>query len=259
VWINLHTGSSPVLGIKTVFLLSSPTRKQLNPKEIAAKRAVAYVQDGMVVGLGTGSTTAFAIAALGERLQTESLNVTCVATSIASTQLALSYNIPLIDWNNNLRFDVTIDGADEVDPQFRLIKGGGGALVREKLVAAATAQEIIVVDSGKVKSTLGMFPLPIAVIPFAWQSTQERLQGLLNVHVIPRCATTGELFVSDDGLYVLDAAIGASISSPELLEQQIKGVLGVAEVGLFIGLCQRLIVGYADGHVEETTAPSLQG
>jgi ribose 5-phosphate isomerase A len=206
----------------------------------------------MTVGLGTRSTAAYAIAALGQRVQTEGLRLRALATSVASAQLAQSYGIPLGDWQDIHRFDITIDGADEVDPQFRLIKGGGGALVREKLAAVVSDVEIIVVDDSKVKAALGASPLPVAVVPFAWQSTQARLESRFGCPIIPRRADgSDELFLSDDGLYVLDMAFGAPLPDPDTLEREIKCVTGVVEVGLFVGLCQRLIIGYPDGHIEE--------
>ena len=228
-----------------------------NPKQIAAERAVSYVQDGMTVGLGTRSTAAYAIAALGQRVRSEGLRLRALATSTASAQLAQSYGIPLGDWQDIHRFDITIDGADEVDPQFRLIKGGGGALVREKLAAVVSDVEIIVVDDSKVKAALGASPLPVAVVPFAWQSTQARLASRFGCPVVPRLADgSAGLFLSDDGLYVLDMAFGAPLPDPDALERDIKGVTGVVEVGLFVGLCQRLIIGFADGRIEEKTPPA---
>ena len=226
----------------------------MNPKQIAAERAVSYVQDGMTVGLGTGSTAAYAIAALGQRIQAENIHIRSLATSAASTQLAQMHGIPMADWESIQRFDVTIDGADEVDPAFRLIKGGGGALVREKLAAAVSNVEIIVVDDSKVKAALGAFPLPVAVVPFAWQSTRDRLQSRFGCPAVLR-RTGDAFFLSDDGLYVLDMAFGAPLPDPDTLEREIKSVIGVVEIGLFVGLCQRLIVGFSDGRIEEKTPP----
>ena len=223
----------------------------MNPKQIAAERAVSYIKDGMAVGLGTRSTAAYAIASLGARIKSENLRLTCIATSVASERLAELEGIPLASWDSVRRLDITIDGADEVDPEFRIIKGGGGALVREKLVAAVTSQEIIIVDDGKMKASLGAHVLPVAVIPFGWQSTRDRLEARFNRPVSARKLPSGELFVSDDGLYVLDIAFGAPLPDPDNLEAEIKCVVGVVEVGLFIGLCHRVIVGYADGRLEE--------
>ena len=225
----------------------------VNPKQIAAERAVSHLKDGMTVGLGTGSTAALAIHALGRRLQAETLALRCVATSQESEELGRSYGLVFVEAVDVSRFDITIDGADEVDPEFRLIKGGGGALVREKIVAAATDAEIIIVDEGKVKAALGAHPLPVAIIPFAWQWTQARLQAGFGVPAPRRCLPSGEPFLNDDGLYILDMAFGAPLPSPDTLEARLKAVVGVVECGLFVGLCQRLIIGYADGRVEERT------
>ncbi len=227
----------------------------MNPKQIAAEQAVTYIQSGMTVGLGTGSTAAYAIHALGRRAQAEPLDLRCVATSRESEELARTYGLVFVPHAAVRRFDITIDGADEVDPAFRLIKGGGGALVREKIVAAATDTEIIVVDAGKVKTALGAFPLPVAILPFAWEWTQERLHEAFGVPAPRRLLPSGEPFVSDDGLYVLDMAFGAPLPSPDTLEQQLKTIVGVVECGLFVGLCRRVIVGHADGQIEEKAAP----
>ena len=231
----------------------------MNPKQIAAERAVSYLQRGMTVGLGTGSTAAFAIHALGRRFQNETLTLRCVATSRDSEELARSYGLVFVDHAAVQRFDLTIDGADEVDPEFRLIKGGGGALVREKIVAAATDTEIIIVDTGKVKAALGAFPLPVAILPFAWEWTQARLQQTFGVPAPRRLLPSGQPFLSDDGMYVLDMAFGAPLPSPDTLEQRLKMVVGVVECGLFVGLCQRLVIGHADGQIEEKAAPAPRG
>ena len=229
----------------------------MNPKQIAAERAASYVEDGMTVGLGTRSTAAFAIQALGRRFQSEKLQLRCIATSQESEDIGLSYGLTFVKHEDAGRLDITIDGADEVDPAFRLIKGGGGALVREKIVAAATDLEIIIVDEGKVKAALGAHPLPVAVLPYAWTWTQARLQEAFDVPAPRRLLPSGNPFLSDDGLYVLDLAFGAPLPSPDTLESRIKTIVGVVEVGLFVGLCHRLIVGYADGRVEERAAPDL--
>lgn len=225
----------------------------MNPKQIAAERAISYVQDGMTVGLGTGSTAAFAVLALAQRIQTEGLRLRCLPTSVASAELARAHGIPLADWETVRRFDLTIDGADEIDPEFRLIKGGGGALVREKLAAVVSDIEIIVVDDSKVKQSLGAFPLPVAVVPFAWQTTRDRLAARFGCPISPRRTPDGELFTSDDGLHVLDLAFGAPLPSIETLEQDLKTIVGVVESGLFVGLCHRVIIGYSDGRIEERT------
>ncbi len=224
---------------------------RVNPKQMAAERAVSYIQDGMTVGLGTGSTAAYAIHALGRRFQSETLNLRCIATSRESEELGQSYGLPFAAFDTISYFDITIDGADEVDPEFRLIKGGGGALVREKIVAAATKTEIIVVDEGKVKAALGAHPLPVAIMPYAWQWTQARIEDRFGIPAPRRQFTVQEPFLSDDGLYILDLAFGVPLPAPDALEQQMKTIVGVVEVGLFVGLCRRLVIGFDDGHVEE--------
>lgn len=226
----------------------------MNPKQLAAARAVSYIEDGMTVGLGTGRTAAFAIEALGARLQSESLSLRCLATSRASHVLAQAHHIPLADWDAVRRFDITIDGADEVDGNLRLIKGGGGALVREKIVAAATEREIIVVDDGKVKAALGAHPLPVAIVAFGWEATRENLETRFGCPATLRTAEDGAAFVSDDGLYIVDMAFGGRLPNVETLEAELKTLVGVVEVGLFVGLCQHLVIGYDDGRLEEKVA-----
>ncbi len=225
----------------------------MNPKQSAAERAVSYIQDGMTVGLGTGSTSAYAIHALGRRFQAEALSLRCIATSRASELLGQSYGLPFADFDAVSSFDITIDGADEVDPDFRLIKGAGGALVREKIVAVATRIEIIVVDEHKVKAALGARPLPVAIVPYAWQWTQARIEDRFGIPAPRRSASPGTAFLSDDGLYTLDLEFGAPLPAPDDLERHLKTIVGVVEVGLFVGLCQRLIVGFDDGRIEEKT------
>ncbi|MGI4788939.1 MAG: ribose 5-phosphate isomerase A [Janthinobacterium lividum] len=223
----------------------------MNPKQIAAERAVSYIEDGMTVGLGTGSTSAYAIHALGRRFQAESLHIRCMATSSESEELGLTYGLPFAAHETISYFDITIDGADEVDPEFRLIKGAGGALVREKIVASATRIEIIVVDEGKVKEALGARPLPVAILPYAWQWTQARIEDQFGIGAPLRLMPSLKPFLSDDGLYLLDLAFNSPLPAPDTLENQLKTIVGVVEVGLFIGLCQHLIVGFEDGHLEE--------
>ncbi|MGO8669941.1 MAG: ribose-5-phosphate isomerase RpiA [Capsulimonadaceae bacterium] len=223
----------------------------MEPKQAAAERAVEFVADGMNVGLGTGRTAAYAIAALGRRIAAEGITIRAIATSAGSHTLARDVGIPLVDWDDVRRFDITIDGADEVDPAFRLIKGGGGALVREKIVAAATDVEIIIVDPGKMVPALGAFPLPVAVLDFGWQATRDRLESLFGCRAVPRQDACGGVFLSDDGLIILDMHFGRPLPDPDNLEARLKSVVGVVEVGLFVGLCHRVLVGRTDGGVDE--------
>lgn len=205
----------------------------------------------MVLGLGSGSTAAHAIEALGERLRTEALKVRGVPTSRRSRELAVELNIPLVELDDVRHIDLTIDGADEVNPALDLIKGGGGALVREKLVASASRALTIICDDSKLHAQLGAFPLPVAVFPFGWQSTRDRLQALcpnITLRVLKDSPETA--FCTDDGLYILDLHM-ETIADPATTERLLKHTVGVAEVGLFVGLATCVVVGFADGHVEE--------
>ena len=218
----------------------------MNAKQAAALEAVKLIQDGMVVGLGSGSTAAFAIQAIGERMHAERLNICGVPTSSVTNELAAKLGIPLVDIRETSLVDVTIDGADEVDPQLSLIKGGGGALVREKLVAAASKQVVIICDDSKIKQTLGAFPLPVSVVPFAWQSTLSRLRELCPQVSLRSVPESTDPYLTDDGCYILDMHFGA-IPMPQETERQVKLITGVVDVGLFVGLATQVIVGYADG------------
>lgn len=225
----------------------------MDAKEAAARRAVGYVQNGMVLGLGSGSTAAWAIQAIGERLQKEKLRVRGVPTSLRSRKLAEALHIPLIDLYETDEIDLTIDGADEVDPALHLIKGGGGALVREKIVACASRQLIIICDESKLKPVLGAFPLPVAIIPFGWETTRQRLEALhpeAAITLRQAAGASGAPYKTDDGLYILDMHLGQIADVPDM-ERRIKQTVGVVEAGLFVGLAGKVIVGYPDGHTEE--------
>jgi ribose 5-phosphate isomerase A len=219
-------------------------------KEAAGRRAAVLLEDGMTIGLGTGSTAAWALRALGARVA-RGLKMTAVSSSIASEVLAREVGIPIRTFADVKSLDVTIDGADEVDPQLRLIKGGGGALVREKLVAAASREMIVVADERKLVRTLGAFPLPLAIFPFAWQTPVARLE----THGPARLRERGGApFVTDDGLYIADLSLGA-IPDPEALAASLHATPGVADVGLFLGLATRLVVGYDDGRTDVRERP----
>ncbi len=217
----------------------------MDAKEVAARRAVADVQEGMILGLGTGSTATHAIRLLGERIQQEGLRIRGVPTSQRSKAQAEQLGIPLVSFAQVTSIDMTIDGADEINPALHLIKGGGGALVQEKIVACATRELVIICDANKIKPQLGAFPLPIAIIAFGWQATLRHLEAFsYPVHI--RTHTDGSPYRTDDGLYIVDMACG-TIPDPVAFEQKLKSLVGVAEVGLFTNLAQRVIVGYEDG------------
>ena len=223
----------------------------MEPKDAAARKAVQYVQPNTIIGIGTGTTSAYAIQALGQRVKQENLQITAVPTSEQSRVLAEQLNIPLADLSEVGTLDLTIDGADEVDADLNLIKGGGGALLREKIVASASRELIIIVDVGKVKPKLGSFPLPIAVVPFGHEATHRRLLEFTpNVALRMDKAAPSQPFVTDDHLYIYDMRLG-QIDDPPALETALRRIVGVAEVGLFIHMTTRLVIGYADGHTEE--------
>lgn len=203
------------------------------------------VQEGMIVGLGTGSTAYWAIRRLGERVR-EGLQIRGIPTSNRTRALARVSGIPLLDWTAETgieAIDLTIDGADEISPALDLIKGGGGALLREKLVAAASRRLIVVAESTKRVGRLGAFPLPVEVIPFGWEMTLRRIAALGSA---PRLRMVeGRPFVTDNGNYIADAPF-ESIPDPSRLDQELKSLTGVVETGLFAGLVAMAILGHAD-------------
>jgi ribose 5-phosphate isomerase A len=218
----------------------------IDPAKIrAAQAAAGLVTDGMVVGLGSGTTASLVIQQLGERVRREGLNLVGVATSEASARLAHSLNIPLRDLDDVETLDLDIDGADEVDPQFRMIKGRGGALLREKIVAAASRRRAIVVAPGKRVDRLGRkYPVPLEVSPFGVRHTERYLRELGATTSI-RLREDGSPLITDGGHKIIDCRF-ASIDNPEQLDQCLRSVIGVFETGLFIGLCDLLIVGHED-------------
>jgi ribose 5-phosphate isomerase A len=225
-----------------------------NLKEIAARYAVNnYVHPGMVIGLGSGSTAAYAVEALAERIRTENFPVSTIfVTSDETGRLATFHGIPVAaePRKSDPEIDVTIDGADEVDGGLNLIKGGGGALLREKLVAVRTKREVIVVDQSKMVKTLGTrFPLPVMIVPFAWETTQQRVEEAIGRPSHRRRTHTDSVFISNDGLYCLDVEPGA-IDDPAALAAKLKEITGVVESGLFIDIAQTVVISHTDGHIE---------
>jgi ribose 5-phosphate isomerase A len=207
-------------------------------KRLAGEYAADLVQDGMTIGLGTGSTAYWATRRLGTRVAA-GLRVQAVATSKATAELASQLGIALRELGPVGRLDLVIDGADEVDPAFNLIKGGGGALLREKLVASCTDHLVIVVDDHKRVARLGRFPLPIEIVPFAWETTRARIEAVGGR--ARRREHEGRPFVTDNGNYILDTEWG-SIDDPGALHRDLKLMVGVVETGLFVGMCRRLVV-----------------
>ena len=214
-------------------------------KKAAALKAIEFVRDGMVVGLGTGSTAKHMVIALGEQVRA-GMKLRGVPTSAETAALARQSGIPLIDNENRWEIDVAIDGADQVDPHFNLIKGGGGALLKEKIVAASAKQFIVMVDHTKQVPVLGgSFPLPIEVIPFGWGSTAREIETLTESRVVLR-ERNGTPFKTEAGHLILDVHIDR-IDRPGELEAALNLIPGVVETGLFVGRTNILIVGTPQG------------
>jgi ribose 5-phosphate isomerase A len=209
-------------------------------KELVARASLKFVRDGDVVGLGSGSTAAYAVRLLGERVRA-GLKIRGISTSAQTQNLAASLDIPLITLEKIQQIDVTIDGADEFDPELRLIKGGGGALLREKVIASATREEIIIVDSSKQVSVLGKFPLPVEVIPFAEAVVSKKISAL-GATVQLRRNKAGEPFITDEGHHILDCHFG-QIPDPPALAYTLTEMPGVVEHGLFINLAHVVLLG----------------
>jgi ribose 5-phosphate isomerase A len=219
-------------------------------KRAAAARAVEFVRPGMKLGLGTGSTAKHFVDLLGERVKA-GLDVICVPTSEATHAQAKSLGIPLTTLDDTPALDLTVDGADEIDPKLNLIKGGGGALLREKIVAAASARMIVISDPSKLVQTLGRFPLPVEVTPFGYTATRIAVEKAISSLQKPgtlslRKGKDGHPFVTDGGHWIIDAAL-ARIDDPEAMAHALSGIPGVMEHGLFVGLATLVIIGGPDG------------
>jgi ribose 5-phosphate isomerase A len=229
----------------------SPTDKG---KFLAAKRSVEFVEDGMKLGLGTGSTAAWMVRCLGERVREEGLRVTGVPTSHRTADLARAEGIPVTTLEEARWLDMTIDGADEFDPALNLIKGGGGALLMEKIVATASDQMIVITDPSKQVESLGAFPLPVEVIPFGWEVTKTLIEeALINLDVLGRTAVMrmnmNEPYVTDQGNYILDLHL-KRIGNSRQLSLVLNQIPGVVENGLFNDICDILIIGHPGGEIE---------
>jgi len=223
-------------------------------KFAAAKRAVDFVEDGMRVGLGTGSTAAWMVRCLGELVRDEGLRLRGVPTSTRTAELARQVGIEVISLDEAKWLDLTIDGADEFDHDLALIKGGGGALLQEKIVATASDQMIVIADVAKEVSQLGTFPLPVEVIPFGWQTTKALIEEtLVSLDVLGRDVTlrmNGEAgFVTDEGNFILDLHL-SRIGNARQLALVMNQIPGVVENGLFIDICDIVVIGHGDGKVE---------
>jgi len=208
-------------------------------KELAAQKALEFISDGMIVGLGSGTTSTHFIKLLGARVK-QGLKIRGIASSNNSEQLAKSLSIPIIDFHQTSSIDVTVDGADEIASGLALIKGGGGALLREKIVASASKKFIVVADSSKIVAHLGKFPLPIEVIPMAAPLVAAKLSAL-GIHPAVRHHPEGTEYITDEGNLILDCACG-QILDPQALAASVRAIVGVVEHGLFLNMADLAIV-----------------
>ncbi|EAC3421718.1 ribose-5-phosphate isomerase RpiA [Listeria monocytogenes] len=219
----------------------------MNQKKIAGEKACELIEDGMVVGLGTGSTVYYTIEKLGQMVN-NGLHITGVATSEETTKQAEKLGIPLKSLNDVTEIDVTIDGADEIDTNFQGIKGGGGALLREKMVASASLKNIWVVSEEKLVRTLGKFPLPLEVIPFGWKQI-ERTLAKEQIQTNLRKQSNEEVYVTNNGNYILDI-VNQSFTDAEMWQEKLAQIPGVVEHGLFLDYVDVIICGKANGETE---------
>jgi ribose 5-phosphate isomerase A len=222
-------------------------------KYAAARRSVDFVEDGMKLGLGTGSTAAWMVRCLAERVKQQGLKVTTVATSRRTADLAKGLGLTVLRMDDVKWLDLTIDGADEFDPNLNLIKGGGAALLQEKIVATASDRMIVIADAAKEVAQLGAYPLPVEVIPFGWQTTKALIEetlfslNVLTREVKLRLNRTRPL-KTDEGHFILDLHL-TRIGNPRQLALVLNQIPGVVENGLFIDICDVVVIGNGDGRV----------
>lgn len=215
----------------------------MNQKKIAGEKAAEYIKDGMIVGLGTGSTARYLVDKVGEMVG-NGLCIQAVPTSKATEQQARQLGIPLLDINEVEAIDLAIDGVDEIDRDFNATKGGGGALFREKIVADLAKEVIWIMDESKLVEHLGDYPLPVEILPYGCQVTVRKLEKL-GYHPVMR-NKDGELFVTDNGNYIVDLHLSAPVDVEEV-RKNLNSIVGVLETGQFLKMCARIIVGTDDG------------
>ena len=230
--------------------MEKPKEGAEKAKYLAAEKALEFVKPGMKLGLGTGSTAAYFVALLGEKVA-EGLDVVCVPTSTATKVQAESLGIPLTTLGEARWLDLVIDGADEFDERMNLIKGGGAALLQEKLVATAADKMIVISDNSKRVKHLGAFPLPVEVVRFGWEVTENKILEIISRAFvggvgISRRMSGDQPLVTDEGNYILDLHL-KKIDEPPILAAQLKEIVGVVESGFFIDICKVIIVGKEDG------------
>jgi ribose 5-phosphate isomerase A len=224
--------------------------EQTRLKEEAAEKALGFVEPGMTVGLGSGSTATLWIKRLGEKVQNQGLKIRAIASSDDSENLGRSYGIPFTNFEETKELDLTVDGADEVAPGLALIKGGGGKLLREKIVASASKRFVVVVDESKVVEKLGKFPLPVEVIQMAEPLVSDALRKLGFTPKI-RMNKDGSRYITDEGNLILDCS-GLLIDDPKAMAAKLDSIVGVVEHGLFLGMANLVLVAGKNGVVERT-------
>lgn len=234
-WYNMHSKKG-----------DRGEKQRMNPKQRAGEAAAVMAENGMIIGLGTGSTAYWAILELGRRVREDGLKIRGVPTSEQSAKLAEELGIPLASLGGVGRIDLTIDGADEVDPDLHLIKGGGGALFREKMVALVSDRLVIAADESKLVRRLGAFRVPVEIVPFGWETTRKRVEGLGGEVKLRETADKDRPFVTDNGNWILDVDFGL-ITHPAELHESLKRQTGVVETGLFPGMADTVVVGGGDG------------
>jgi len=215
----------------------------MNKKKMAGEAAAKYVKDGMILGLGTGSTAYFAINAIGELVK-KGMDLKAVPTSIATKLQARQLGIPLLTIDDVDRIDLAIDGVDEIDSHFNAIKGGGGALYREKVVATLAKEVIWIMDDSKLVNSLGRFPLPVEIAIYGSKQAFSKMQDFEFRPVLR--VTNGEKFITDNGNYIVDLHLGAPINIDDVITK-LASIVGILEHGLFINLCKYIVVGTDEG------------
>lgn len=224
----------------------------MNQKKLVGDKAATFVEDNMVLGLGTGSTAVYMVKAVAKRAKEEGLNLTCVSTSIATRKLATDLGLNVVDLSGVDSIDLTIDGADEVSKDFQGIKGGGGAHLFEKIVAENSKKNIWIVDESKDVEVLGAFPLPVEVVPFGYEFLLQKFKEK-GYEPVLRVTESGQIFETDSGNYILDLHL-EKIENPKSLAQELKAQTGVVEHGLFIDIVDQVILSNDQGVIEIRTA-----
>jgi len=220
-------------------------------KELVGRASARFVNEGNIVGLGTGSTAVYAVQAVADRVK-GGLKILCIPTSVRTKDQATSLGIPLTTLAEHQEIDVTIDGADEIDPNLCLIKGGGGALLREKIIASASRKMVVIADSTKLVPVLGKFPLPVEVVGFAQAVVAKKIEAM-GAEVSLRKDAAGKIYITDEGHHILDCKFG-QIPDPPSLARKLSDIPGVMEHGLFIGLASLVLIGKGNV-VEEIQRP----